>query len=134
MKVGILAGGMGTRLAEETEVRPKPMVEIGGRPILWHIMKHYAHYGFKDFSLGLGHKGEYIKRYMVEYATYNNNLTVDLRDGSVTRADNGEERGLEGRAHRHWNLHHDRRAHQKTGPLLGRLNVHAHLGGRCLGR
>jgi glucose-1-phosphate cytidylyltransferase len=54
MKVGILAGGVGTRLVEETEVKPKPMVEIGGRPILWHIMRHYAHYGFKDFVVALG--------------------------------------------------------------------------------
>ena len=66
MKVGILAGGLGMRLPEETEVRPKPMVEIGGRPILWHIMKHYSHYGFKQFVVALGYKGEYIKRYMIE--------------------------------------------------------------------
>lgn len=84
MKVGILAGGLGTRLAEETEIRPKPMVEIGGRPILWHIMKHYAHYGHREFVIALGYKGEYIKRYMVDYALYSNNdLTVSLRDGSV---------------------------------------------------
>ena len=57
MKVVILAGGLGTRLAEETEMRPKPMVEIGGRPILWHIMKNYAHYGFKEFYIALGYKG-----------------------------------------------------------------------------
>ena len=63
MKVGILAGGFGSRLAEETEIRPKPMVEIGGYPILWHIMQHYAHYGFRDFVIGLGYKGEYIKKY-----------------------------------------------------------------------
>ena len=62
MKVGILAGGKGTRLAEETTIKPKPMVEIGGRPILWHIMRHYAHYGHKDFMIGLGYKGEVIKR------------------------------------------------------------------------
>ena len=69
MKVAILAGGVGTRLAEETEVRPKPMVEIGGKPILWHIMKHYDHYGFKEFVIALGYKGEYIKRYMVDYCS-----------------------------------------------------------------
>ncbi len=67
MKVVILAGGLGTRLAEETEVRPKPMVEIGGRPILWHIMKHYAHYGFNEFVVALGYKGEVIKRYFLDY-------------------------------------------------------------------
>ena len=63
MKVVILAGGLGTRLSEETEVRPKPMVEIGGRPIIWHIMKHLAHYGLREFVVALGYKGESIKRY-----------------------------------------------------------------------
>ena len=58
MKVAILAGGLGSRISEETEVKPKPMVEIGGRPILWHIMKHYAHYGLRDFVVALGYKGE----------------------------------------------------------------------------
>ncbi len=67
MKVVILAGGLGSRLAEETEIKPKPMVEIGGRPILWHIMKHYAHYGFKEFVIALGYKGENIKRYFLDY-------------------------------------------------------------------
>jgi glucose-1-phosphate cytidylyltransferase len=90
MKVAILAGGLGSRLAEETEVRPKPMVEIGGRPILWHIMKHYAHYGFDDFVIALGYKSEYIKRYFVEYIHYNEtNLTVNFRDGSVRAHPNG---------------------------------------------
>jgi glucose-1-phosphate cytidylyltransferase len=83
MKVAILAGGVGTRLVEETEVKPKPMVEIGGRPILWHILKHYAHYGFKDFVIALGYKGEVIKKYMVDYASLNSNLTVRLDTGKV---------------------------------------------------
>lgn len=83
MKVGILAGGHGTRLAEETEVKPKPMVEIGGRPILWHIMMHYSCYGYKDFVIALGYKGEVIKRYMVDYCMLNSNLTVRLRNGQV---------------------------------------------------
>jgi glucose-1-phosphate cytidylyltransferase len=84
MKVGILAGGLGTRLAEETEIRPKPMVEIGGKPILWHIMKHYLHFGFDEFVIALGYKGDQIKRYIAEYYTYNDsNLTVDLRNGNV---------------------------------------------------
>ena len=61
MKVAILAGGKGTRLAEETQIRPKPMVEIGGYPILWHIMRHYAHFGYNEFAIALGYKGEYIK-------------------------------------------------------------------------
>ena len=67
MKAVILAGGLGTRLAEETEVKPKPMVEIGGRPILWHIMKLYAHYGIKEFVVALGYRGEVIKRYDKKY-------------------------------------------------------------------
>ena len=63
MKVVILAGGMGTRLKEETEAKPKPMVEIGGKPILWHIMKHYSHFGFNRFILALGYKGDYVEKY-----------------------------------------------------------------------
>lgn len=88
MKVAILAGGAGTRLAEETEIKPKPMVEIGGRPILWHIMRHYAHYGFKDFIIALGYKGEVIKRYMLDYCSLHSNLTVNLRTGEVRREGN----------------------------------------------
>ena len=82
-KVVILAGGMGTRLAEETEVRPKPMVEIGNRPILWHIMQRYAHYGFKEFVLALGYKGDTIKRYFRDYCDLHGNMTVRMRDGKV---------------------------------------------------
>ena len=84
MKVAILAGGYGSRLAEETEVKPKPMIEIGGRPILWHIMKHYSHFGHNDFVIALGYKGELIKKYVVDYSTLNSNLTVHLRTGEVT--------------------------------------------------
>ncbi len=83
MKVILLAGGLGTRLTEETEIRPKPMVEIGGRPILWHIMKHYAHYGFQEFLVALGYKGEYIKRYFLDYYTLNGSMTIDLASGAV---------------------------------------------------
>ena len=85
MKVAILAGGLGTRLAEETEIRPKPMVEIGGMPILWHIMKIYAHYGFKEFVIALGYKGEFIKKYMVDCCSLASNLTVNLKNGNVVR-------------------------------------------------
>lgn len=85
MKVAILAGGLGTRLAEETEIRPKPMVEIGGKPILWHIMKIYGHYGYKEFIIALGYKGEYIKKYMVDYCSLSSNLTVDLKNGQVRK-------------------------------------------------
>ncbi len=85
MKVGILAGGYGTRLAEETEIKPKPMVEIGGMPILWHIMMQYSHYGYKDFVIALGYKGEAIKRYMVDYSSLSSNLRVNLKNGEVSR-------------------------------------------------
>jgi glucose-1-phosphate cytidylyltransferase len=83
MKVAILAGGVGSRLSEETVVKPKPMVEVGGRPILWHIMMHYSHFGHNDFVIALGYKGEYIKRYMVDYCSLNSNLRVDLKSGKV---------------------------------------------------
>ena len=83
MKVGILAGGFGSRLAEETEIRPKPMVEIGGRPILWHIMMHYSHYGHNEFVIALGYKGAEIKKYMVDYSSLHSNLTVDMRNGEI---------------------------------------------------
>ena len=83
MKVAILAGGAGTRLAEETEVKPKPMVEIGGRPILWHIMKHYRHHGFDEFVIALGYRGEYIKRWAVDFASLQGDITVSLGDANV---------------------------------------------------
>ena len=83
MKVVILAGGLGTRLAEETEVRPKPMVEIGGKPILWHIMKHYAHYGFNEFFIALGYKSEFIKRYFLDYYTLNGNMLINFSSGKM---------------------------------------------------
>src|SRR3990167_11066930 len=92
MKVAILCGGMGTRLREETEFRPKPMVHIGNRPILWHIMKIYSHYGFKEFVLCLGYKGEMIKKYFYHYALVNNDVTVRLgREGAVEIHDTSEE-------------------------------------------
>jgi glucose-1-phosphate cytidylyltransferase len=83
MRVVILAGGLGTRLQEETTVKPKPMVEIGGRPILWHIMKHFSHHGFTEFVVALGYKGECIKRYFLDYPALNNNFTIDLASGQV---------------------------------------------------
>lgn len=85
IKTVILCGGLGIRLREETESRPKPMIEIGGKPILWHIMKIYAHHGFKDFILCLGYKSEIIKRYFYDYEVINNDLTIEL----------GNPRGIE---------------------------------------
>lgn len=78
MKVVILCGGLGTRLREETEFRPKPMVEVGGRPILWHIMKTYAHYGLQEFVLCLGYRGNVIKEYFLNYEAMNNDFTIAL--------------------------------------------------------
>lgn len=83
MKVVILAGGMGTRLAEETIVKPKPMVEIGHYPILWHIMMHYSYYGFNHFIIALGYKGEMIKEYFIDYFPLSSNLTVTMKEGRV---------------------------------------------------
>lgn len=87
MKVVILAGGLGTRLAEETELKPKPMVEIGGRPILWHIMKHYGHHNFNEFFIALGHRGEVIKRFFLDYCSLSGSMTVDLSKGVVDTQD-----------------------------------------------
>ena len=81
MKVAILAGGPGSRLGEEPQ--PKPMVEIGGKPILWHILMHYAHYGHEDFLIALGYKGEVIKKYMLDYCALNRDLSVSLKTGKV---------------------------------------------------
>lgn len=83
MKTVILCGGKGTRLREETSIKPKPMVEIGGRPILWHIMNIYSRFGHRDFILPLGYKGEVIKRYFYEYQALNSDFTVSLKSGKV---------------------------------------------------
>jgi glucose-1-phosphate cytidylyltransferase len=83
MKIVILAGGLGTRLAEETEIKPKPMVEVGARPLLWHIMKHFAHYDFKEFFIALGYRGEIIKHYFHDYFNLSGNITIDLHNGKM---------------------------------------------------
>ncbi len=87
MKVVILAGGVGSRLMEETDLRPKPMVEIGGRPILWHIMKHYTHYDHREFVIALGHKGDVIKRYFADAVGLDGSLSVFARDRRLERHD-----------------------------------------------
>ena len=104
MKAVILAGGLGARLAEETSVRPKPMVEIGGRPILWHIMKIYAAYGIKDFVICLGYKGYLIKEYFANYFLHMSDVTFDMsreQNGSSRR----KSRALEGDAGRYRRQH-----------------------------
>ncbi|HET7325932.1 MAG TPA: glucose-1-phosphate cytidylyltransferase [Nocardioidaceae bacterium] len=83
MKVAILAGGLGSRMGEETVVKPKPMVEVGARPILWHIMKYYAHFGYDDFVVAAGYRGEIIKRWMADYGSLTGDITVRLREGHV---------------------------------------------------
>ena len=113
MKVGILAGGFGTRLAEETEIKPKPMVEIGGRPILWHIMKHYSYYGFREFAVALGYMGGVIKRYMMDYCMLHSDITVHLGTGGAT-IHNGELAD--------WTVHLvDTGLHTNTGGRIKRL-------------
>jgi len=114
MKTIILAGGLGTRLSEETEIRPKPMVEIGSRPVLWHIMKIYAHFGFNDFILALGYKADHIKKYFLEYIKYSGNLTVSVRDG---------ESQVIQREHDEWIIHlEDTGLDTMTGGRIKRLS------------
>ncbi|MBW7473387.1 glucose-1-phosphate cytidylyltransferase [Paenibacillus oenotherae] len=84
MKVVILAGGLGTRISEESHLRPKPMIEIGGRPIIWHIMKAFAHYGFYEFVICLGYKGYVVKEYFAHYMLHESDVTFDFRDGDKT--------------------------------------------------
>src|SRR5450759_889574 len=115
MRVVILAGGQGTRLAEETESRPKPMVDIGGRPILWHIMKHYAKYGFKEFVIALGYRAEDVKRFFVDYLSLNGDMTVELGNRAVQRHE--PERDA-------WTVHLvDTGLDANTGGRLGRLRT-----------
>ena len=92
MKVLLLAGGLGTRLAEETTLRPKPMVEIGGLPILWHIMKIYEQYGFNDFVILLGYKGYVIKEYFANYYLHSSDVTIDLQNNNMTIHNNRSEK------------------------------------------
>ncbi|CAN5909813.1 glucose-1-phosphate cytidylyltransferase [soil metagenome] len=113
-KVVILAGGMGTRLTEQTEIRPKPMVEVGGQPLVWHLMKHYAHFGFDEFVLALGYKGEFIKRWFLEYHALRGSKTVRLSDGMVTPHVRDE--------HEKWTVHlMDTGAATMTGGRVKRL-------------
>jgi glucose-1-phosphate cytidylyltransferase len=91
MKVVILAGGLGTRLSEETNIRPKPMVEIGAMPILWHIMKIYSHYGFNEFIICLGYKGYMIKEYFANYCLHMSDVTIDIKKNRIETHENSSE-------------------------------------------
>jgi len=113
MKVVILAGGLGTRLSEETVVKPKPMVEIGGKPMLWHIMNIYGAYGFNEFVVALGYKGEVIKEYFLNYYNFQSNLTISLKTGEVSASKN---------CYRDWTIHLiDTGINSMTGGRLHRL-------------
>jgi glucose-1-phosphate cytidylyltransferase len=91
MKALILAGGFGTRLSEETDIKPKPMVDIGGKPILWHIMKTYSHYGVNEFVILLGYKGYYIKEYFANYFLHQSDVTIDVSSGNIEVHNNSSE-------------------------------------------
>ena len=91
MKVLLLAGGLGTRISEETHLKPKPMIEIGGKPILWHIMKMYSHYGFNEFTVLLGYKGYLVKEFFANYFLHQSDVTVDLAENKLTIHDNKSE-------------------------------------------
>src|SRR5215207_10758183 len=115
MKCVILAGGMGTRLSEETVIRPKPMVEIGGMPILWHIMKIYGEAGVREFVLALGYKAEMIKAFFLDYARLHNNFSVNLAGGDVE---------LQGEGREDWKVHLvDTGMQTQVGGRLKRLST-----------
>jgi glucose-1-phosphate cytidylyltransferase len=120
MKVVILAGGKGSRLSEETDLEPKPMVDIGGRPILWHIMKQYAHYGFNEFFIALGYKGEVIKGYFLDYYGRTGSITINLPNGEVEPLEKESE---------NWLVHLIDTGHETlTGGRIKRLEEWLHDG------
>ncbi|MDP2688481.1 MAG: glucose-1-phosphate cytidylyltransferase [Deltaproteobacteria bacterium] len=114
MKAIILAGGFGTRISGETSTKPKPMVEVGGKPMLWHIMKIFSAYGINEFIVALGYKGDRIKEYFLSFYTINNDVSVDLSSGETTIHNNGNQPG--------WKIHLiDTGLHTQTGGRLKRL-------------
>lgn len=135
MKVVILAGGLGTRLTEETTIRPKPMIEIGGKPILWHIMKIYEHYGFNDFIICLGYKGYFIKEYFMNYYLHNSDITIELGSNKmdvhystsesfcVTLIDTGVETNTAGRIKRIRKYTHDETFMLTYGDGVSNINI-----------
>lgn len=121
MNVVILAGGVGSRLAEETEVRPKPMVEIGSEPILWHILRGYARYGHSDFYIALGHKGEFVKRYFLDHHRLHGSISLDLATGQTESKEEIREK---------WRVHLiETGSTTKTGGRLKRLEPYLREGG-----
>ena len=113
MKTILLAGGLGTRLSEETSIKPKPMVEIGGMPILWHIMKSYSYYGFNEFAIALGYKGEFIKDFFLNYKNYKSDMHINLKSGEVN---------LDNDLSENWNISlHDTGSNSMTGGRLFNL-------------
>ena len=113
MKAVILAGGFGSRLSEETVIRPKPMVEIGAKPILWHIMNNFAFHGINEFIIALGYKSEYIKEYFLNFYAINNNISIDLATGKTTIHDGKQPK---------WRIHLvDTGLYTQTGGRLKRL-------------
>src|SRR5690242_3642452 len=113
MKAVILAGGLGSRLSEETAVKPKPMVEIGGKPILWHIMNLYAAYGVDEFIVALGYRSEVVKEYFLNFYALNNNITLNLATGATTVHDGNQPR---------WKVHLvDTGLHTQTGGRVKRI-------------
>ena len=116
MKVVILAGGLGTRLSEETEIKPKPLVEIGDEPIIWHIMKIYSAYGFNEFFVALGYKGDLIKRYFLDYYSLRRDITLDLANGAAKPQE---------AEHEDWKVHLiETGKDSMTGGRLKRLKEH----------
>ncbi len=131
MNVVILAGGLGTRLSEETEIKPKPMVEVGEHPIVWHIMKSYARYGYKEFFLALGYKGEIVKRYFLDHYSLGGSLRVNLSSGLVEDLEKDTEDwtcAFDG----HRPEHADRGPCQAAAKVAGRRHVHGDLRRRRL--
>lgn len=137
MKVVLLAGGLGTRLSEETALRPKPMVDIGDKPILWHIMKLYSHYGFNDFVICLGYKGYIIKEYFANYFLHQSDVTIDLSTNSIqthqsaaepwkiTLVDTGKESMTGGRIKRIQKYIGNEPFLLTYGDGVGNVNIHA---------
>ena len=126
MKTVILAGGFGSRLSEETHVKPKPMIEIGGKPILWHILKMYSHYGLNDFIICCGYKGYVIKEYFANYFLYESDCRFDLKNNKMEILRNGVE-ALERHPGGHRREHDDRRPVATGQGIHRRWDVLFHL-------